>query len=88
MERVRVIDIITEVDNLKSNGYSQEDKIKWIQNIEDRIQKEIIDTHENPNDIKVENLELESVLVAAGPYKDIYVYRFVILCHILEQIVE
>ena len=39
-------DAIAEVDSLKSNMFSEKDKIRWISRLEARIYQEIICTHQ------------------------------------------
>ena len=68
MERVTIEDIIAAVDSLYPNTYERKDKEKWINDVERRVQIEIVDTHENP-DIKKEN-----ELYVTKPYTDVYVY--------------
>lgn len=42
---------ITRTDSVKPNEYSLNDKIKWLEMLDDRIMREIIDTHEMPEEI-------------------------------------
>ena len=52
MQRKTVAEIINEIDYFKSNNFDHKDKVAWIQDIVERRQKEIIDTHENPDGIQ------------------------------------
>lgn len=72
MQRKTVAEIINEVDYIKTNDFEHKDKVAWIQDIEERIQKEIIDTHENPDGIQVGALDDNSYLIASGMHTDIY----------------
>lgn len=72
MQKKTVAEIINEIDYFKSNSFDHKDKVTWIQAIEERIQKEIIDTHENPEEIQVGVLKDDSYLVAQGMHTDIY----------------
>ncbi len=72
MEKIKASDIIAEVDHLKINNYQFSKKLEWLQDVEDRIQMEIIDTHENPEGIKTGKMDEDTLLIAAGPYADIY----------------
>lgn len=67
---------INRCDNLKPNQYSAEDKIQWLNDIENQIKIEIIDTHEGFEDVAfhgytVENMDAE--LIAKPPYSDLYI---------------
>ena len=100
-----IIEVINQIDALKPNNYSQEDKIKWLSTLDGIIKREIIDTHEGAdkeqaitdymktnevsyeeakehieatrNDIMFqgydESTNLDTVLLVAAPYDDIYV---------------
>ena len=48
-----VMEAINHVDAVKPNGYSQNEKIRWLSYLDGIVKKEIIDTHEN----KVELIE-------------------------------
>lgn len=41
-----IIEVINQIDALKPNTYSQEDKIKWLSTLDGIVKREIIDTHE------------------------------------------
>lgn len=68
MERISKEDVISEVDDLYPNTFEYMNKAEWIDEIERRIEQEIINNHENPDKRK------KGELYAPKPYKDIYVY--------------
>lgn len=72
MEKKTAADIIHEIDFFKTNDFDHKDKLGWIQDVEERIQREIIDTHENPEGIQAEKVEDNTYLIAQGAYTDIY----------------
>ena len=74
MKRIKASDVIAEVDYLKQNDYDYKDKLEWLQDVEDRIQIEVLDTHENPDDIQIGKISEETLLTAAVPHTDIYKY--------------
>lgn len=73
---MNVIDAITSIDSLKPNNYSQSEKIKWLSKIEGMIKTEIVDTHEDGDDIIFDGFtedSLEQELIAKAPYDDVYI---------------
>ena len=73
-----IIEAIGMIDTLKPNTYSQEDKIKWLSNLDMSIKKEIIDTHEGGEAIEFNgydvNTPLDTELLAEAPYDEMYVF--------------
>jgi hypothetical protein len=71
-----IMDALYRIDELKPNGYSQTEKIKWLSSLDGVIKSEIIDTHEGGEDIVFsgygEDAELSTVLLVPAPYDDIY----------------
>lgn len=49
-------ELLTEVDDLKPNLYDDRQKIKWINQVEGRIIKEILETHEPDKELEEQNL--------------------------------
>ena len=75
---MQIIEAIGMIDALKPNTYSQEEKIKWLSNLDMSIKKEIIDTHEGGKEIEFngydENTPLDTKLLAEAPYDEMYVF--------------
>ena len=71
-----IMDALYRIDGLKPNSYSQSDKIKWLSSLDGVIKSEIIDTHEDGEDIVFngydENTEITTKLIVPAPYDDIY----------------
>lgn len=71
-----IMDVICRIDTLKPNSYSQSEKIKWLSTLDGLVKSEIIDTHEDGEDIVFsgydENTALSTVLLISAPYDDIY----------------
>ena len=71
-----LIEIINRINILKPNTYSQEEKIKWLSNIDGIIKKEIIDTHEGADEVVFSGYDeftpLTTVLLVPDPYDEIY----------------
>lgn len=43
---MKVIEAIKQIDNLKPNTYSDEEKIVWLSRLDYLVKREILDTHE------------------------------------------
>ena len=44
---MKISEIIAMVDRLKPNYHTAEDKVKWLEDIDGMIVRELIDTHED-----------------------------------------
>ena len=71
-----IIEAINQNDALKSNAYSQEDKVAWLSRLDWIIKKQIIDTHEGADSVSVtgydDSTEPHTVLLVPAPYDEIY----------------
>lgn len=70
-----VIQAIQHIDNIKPNTYMQSDKIKWLNEIDGRIKKEIIDTHEHFRDYPFDGYtedDINTEMLVPAPYDDLY----------------
>ena len=71
-----IMDAIFRIGELKPNSYSQTEKIKWLSSLDGVIKSEIIDTHEDGENIVfsgyTEDADLTTVLLVPAPYDDIY----------------
>ena len=65
-------EVLTRVDNLLTNAVEEEQKLQWLKNIEDKIYKEIVLTHENPVEM-TDFDDKESELIAVSPYDNLYI---------------
>lgn len=67
---------INKIDALKPNGYSHEDKTRWLSSVDGVIKAEIIDTHEGGEDIVFEeytgDTDPDTNLLVSAPYDDLY----------------
>jgi hypothetical protein len=72
-----IIEAINRIDHLKPNAYSQQDKVRWLSNLDGVVKKEIIDTHEGGEDVIFEgyndNTLLTTELLIPAPYDEVYV---------------
>ena len=73
-------DAIAEVDSLKSNMFSEKDKIRWISRLEARIYQEIICTHqrnEGEEEISFTGYgedDGEKELIVGKPHDELYLH--------------
>lgn len=68
-------DILTEVDELKPNVYDDLQKIKWLNTLEKKIIKDVINTHETEFEFEEHNSDdVNDELIVAEPYAEIYTY--------------
>ena len=68
---------ITQIDSLKTNTYTPADKIAWLSRADLLIQKNIIDTHEGPEDKRfegyTEETDPDTLLLAPAPFDEMYI---------------
>lgn len=68
---------IAKINSLKPNSYSDMDKVEWLSELDGRIKAEIVDTHEDSEDVIFfgynEDTDLEIALIVPPPYDDIYI---------------
>ena len=73
-----IIELITDVDEMKPNGYEQIYKIQWLSQLDGRIKDEIIDTHEGGEGVSFSGYDastpLATELLVTQPYDDVYRY--------------
>ena len=73
-----IIEAIKRVDELKPNSYTQIEKIRWLSKLDGTIKKNIIDTHEDGEDITFtgynEDTATDTELLVKAPYDEVYLY--------------
>lgn len=73
-----IIEVITDIDELKPNGYSQAFKVQWLSELDGKVKGEIIDTHEDGEDVSFsgynDETPTETELLIPHPYDDVYTY--------------
>ena len=74
---MKIIEAITHIDTVKPNSYGETEKIRWLSELDGVIKAEIIDTHENGENISfsgyTENTDLTTELLVPSPYDEIYI---------------
>lgn len=73
---MKISEVIAKLDGLKPNAFALEDKIGWINELEWRIKKEIVDTHEVTEPVEFDGYageeSMEQVLIAPAPWDIVY----------------
>lgn len=70
-----IIEAINQIDTLKPNTYSQNDKVRWLSCLDGKVKEEIIDTHEGATDTfsgYTEETPLDTELLIPYPYDEAY----------------
>lgn len=65
-------EVITRVDNLVPNSYEDEEKLSWLEEIENQIYKELVLTHEIER-VMTNFRDQTSELIAPSPYDNLYI---------------
>ena len=73
---MKISEVIAKLDGLKPNAFTLEDKIGWINELEWRIKREIVDTHEVTETVEFDGYageeSMEQVLIAPAPWDIVY----------------
>ena len=73
-----IIEMITDVDALKPNGYEQAYKMQWLSQLDGRVKQDIIDTHEGGENVSFsgynDDTPLDTKLLVPKPYDELYRY--------------
>ena len=74
-----IIEAINKIDSLKPNAYTPTDKIRWLSRLDGMVKEEIIDTHEDAENITFngydeddENFSIETELLIPYPHDEVY----------------
>ena len=69
---------IARIDRLKPNSYAYPDKLAWLSQLDGRVRKEIVDTHEGGGDVPFvpysERSGGERELLIPAPYDETYLH--------------
>ena len=73
---MKINEAINRLDALKSNTYSQPEKIDWLSRLDSMVKKQIIDTHEGSEAVSfqgyTEDTPHDTVLLVPAPYDEVY----------------
>ena len=72
-----ILEAINRVDSTKPNSYTQIEKVDWLSTLDGVIKNEIIDTHEDDENVVFKGYDvdtsLDTELLVPAPYDDIYI---------------
>lgn len=73
---MKIIEAINNIDAVKPNNYTQDEKVKWLCRLDWSIKREIVDTHEGGEAVVYvgydDSTPLETELLAPPPYDEVY----------------
>lgn len=71
-----IIEAITQIDSLKHNTYSQENKVQWLSRLDSMVKRLIIDTHEGGDDVVFtgygDDTDLHTEMLIPSPFDETY----------------
>lgn len=71
-----ITEAITQIDTIKPNAYSPNEKISWLSRLDGMVKRLIIDTHEGGEGIIFggydSETDLDTELLVSAPFDDIY----------------
>lgn len=71
-----IIEAINKLDALKPNTYSQEDKVKWLSELDAKVKILIVDTHEGDENVSFtgydNDTDLHTELLIPEPFDECY----------------
>ena len=75
---MKIIEAINRIDSLKPNNYTNEDKVRWLSDLDGIIKSEIIDTHEEGSYVSYRKYDgdtdiANTELLVPAPHEDIYI---------------
>lgn len=72
-----IIEAINQIDKIKPNAYSDDQKVKWLGILDGLVKKLIIDTHEGGEGIEFngynDETDLDTELLVPAPFDEIYI---------------
>lgn len=71
-----VIEAINQVDGIKFNSYSQEDKVRWLSNLDAKISAVLEGAYTNPLSLSMAydpNTDMERELLLESPWDEMYI---------------
>ena len=74
---MKIIEAINNVDELKFNTFSQEQKVNWLSRLDHMVKTQIIDTHEGGEDVPFEGYDSDTdlqntELLVPAPFDEVY----------------
>lgn len=73
-----IIEALNAIDDIYPNTCTQEEKIAWLSTLDEKVKKNVIDTHEDGESVSFERYTtktpLDTELLIPSPYTDVYLY--------------
>jgi len=73
---MKIIEVISTLDALKFNTYTQSDKMDWLSRLDSMVKNQIIDTHEGAETVTFtgydDSTSLDTELLVPAPYDEVY----------------
>ena len=73
---MKIIEAISQLDSLKQNTYSQNDKIQWLSRLDWMVKKHILDAHNGADGFTFtgydESTDINTELLVPAPYDEVY----------------
>lgn len=73
---MKVMEAIDRIDSLKHNTYTIGEKVGWLSRLDGMVKTDIIDTHEDGDDIQfsgyTQERDMETELLVPAPFDDLY----------------
>ena len=75
---MKIIEALDRIDALKSNIYPHEEKVKWLNQLDASIYRELVATHEDAEDCTYDpntpyTMDMfDTELIAPAPYEEMY----------------
>ena len=73
---MKIIEAISAIDALKQNTYTQSETVACLSNVDSKVKRLIIDTHEGGEDVTFtgynDTTDLETELLVPAPFDEVY----------------
>ena len=72
-----ILQAITQADALRHNGYTPEEKVQWLSQLDGKVAKLILETHQGehrPFSGYTRHTPMDTVLLVDAPFEELYVY--------------
>lgn len=71
-----IIEAVNYIDQMKPNGYTQTDKVRWLSRLDGKVKTEIIDSHEGADEVSfsgyTDDTPLDTEMLVPSPYDEVY----------------
>ena len=75
---MKILEAITRLDELQPNSFTAEEKMRWLEQLDQELWREVVQTHEGGSDIPEPDYNQEAAeeleLLVKKPYDSIYLH--------------